>query len=117
MKKLLLAFSLASIAASPAFATGGLVCRTAGPRPIELYAVISHTAGSGIVSARLLDNGRAVPVSAAQWWLDGSELRLLLVDPNAMRRELLIKAHKNGRYYDGSVWRAAQRRWVRCREG
>ena len=56
-------------------------------------------------------------MTAPQWWLDNSELRLLLADPGAMRRELVLKAKRNGHFYDGSLWRGGQRRWVRCREG
>ena len=101
---------------NPAFATGGLLCRTAGPRPVEVAMVISHTAVSSIVSARLTDNGRAVPVSLAQSWLDSNELRLDLTDRNAMRHELRLRAKKNGATFDGSLWRSGKRRWVRCRE-
>jgi hypothetical protein len=55
-------------------------------------------------------------VKAPQWWLNNAELRLLLTDPNAMRREVIIKARRNGHVYDGSLWRGGVRRWVRCRE-
>lgn len=66
--------------------------------------------------SRLLDNGRNVPVIHPQWWLDDSELRLLLADPTATRRELILKAKRKGPGYDGSVWRNGERRWVRCVE-
>ena len=119
MKTIVLATALAAAttAASPAHATGGLVCRTAGARPIELALVISHTAVSSVVSARLTDNARGVPVQLAQSWLEPNELRVDLADPNAVRHELRLRAKKAGRYYDGSVWRSGQRRWIRCREG
>ena len=33
------------------------------------------------------------------------------------RQRIVIAVHpKNGRFYDGSIWRGGQRRWVRCRE-
>ena len=116
MKKFLFAPPLAFLAMTPAHATGGLVCRTAGARPLELALVVGHTTVSTIVSAQLLENGRRVPVSLAQSWLDPNEVRVDLTDRNAMRHELRLRAKKNGRYYDGSIWRAGQRRWVRCRE-
>jgi hypothetical protein len=116
MNKALLVLPLATLLASPAFATGGLVCRTAGARPIAVSLGFGHAAGSPLFAARLSDNGRNIPVSAPQWWLDDAELRLLLSDPNATRRELILKAKRNGRFYDGSLWRGGQRRWVRCRE-
>ncbi|MFL6751673.1 MAG: hypothetical protein ACJ8D5_03240 [Sphingomicrobium sp.] len=118
MRKVLV-FAAAALAASPAYATGGLVCRTAGPRPVEISVGFGHVAGAPLIATgtRLRDNGRNIPVSAPQWWLDNSELRLLLTDPSAMRRELVLKAQRNGLVYDGNIWRSGQRRWVRCREG
>ncbi len=103
--------------AAPAHATGGLLCRTAGARPIDLRLVISHTAVPAVVSARLIDNRRDVPVALAQSWIEPDEVRVDLVDRNAQRHELRLRARKNGRVYDGSVWRGGKRHWVRCREG
>ena len=103
--------------AAPAQATGGLVCRTAGARPIDLRLVISHTAVPAVVSARLIEYGRDVPVALAQSWLEPDDIRVDLVDRNALRHELRLRARKNGRAYDGSVWRGGKRHWVRCREG
>jgi hypothetical protein len=116
MKCAVPALTIGLLAASPAFATGGLVCRTAGSRPIEVATVVSHTAVSSIVSARLTDNGRQVPVAVAQSWLEPNEIRLDLTDRNAMRPEARLRVKRNGSVYDGSIWRLGQRRWVRCRE-
>ena len=116
MKKGLLMLSLLALAA-PAQATGGMICRTAGPKPVEVSLTVGHAAGSPVVAARLVHDGRSVAVRAVQWWADSSELRLLLVDPEATREELLLKARRSGRTYDGTVRRAGQSRWVRCREG
>lgn len=102
--------------AAPAHATGGLICRTAGPRPIQVSVGFGHVPGSPLILTQLLDNGRTVPVKSAQWWLDNSEVRLLLVGPNAMREELLLRAKRNRWTYDGSLWRSGKRHWVRCRE-
>ena len=117
MKRVPLGLLLAFFAASPAFATGGLVCRTAGAPPLQVAVVISHTAVSSVVSARLTDNRREVPVAVAQSWLEPNELRLDLTDRNAVRHELRLRAKRNGNVYDGSLWRGGKRRWVRCREG
>lgn len=106
----------AVIAAAPAQATGGLNCRTVGAKPIEINLVIGHVPGSPLAGVRLLDGGRKVPASASQWWLDKTELRLLLVAPSH-ERELLLRARRNGEHYDGSLWRGGKRSWVRCREG
>ena len=115
MKKACFLLPLLAMAA-PAHATGGMTCRTAGPKPVEVSLVIGHTAGSPLVSGRMVDNGTAIEVRAVQWWLDASELRLLLVDPDATRAEVTLKAKKNGRFYDGSLVRGGVSRWVRCRE-
>jgi hypothetical protein len=117
MARLVFAALLAVFAATPAFATGGLICRTAGAKPIDLALVVSHTAVAAVVSARLTDDGRDVPVSVAQAWLDPVDLRVDLTDRNAMRHEVRLRAKANGHFYDGSLWRGGKRHWVRCREG
>jgi hypothetical protein len=105
-----------SMIAAPAYATGGLTCRTPDPRPIELSLVISHTIVPSVVSASLREGRSNVPVRVAQSWLDRTELRLDLVDPNALRHELRLRAKRNGQTFDGSLWRNGKKRWVRCRE-
>jgi len=35
----------------------------------------------------------------------------------AQKQEMLLRATRHGRTYDGNVWRDGKRRWVRCREG
>ena len=117
MNKLLIALPLALAMATPAHATGSLACRTAGAKPIEAWLVISHTAVPSVVSARLSDNGRDVPVKVAQSWLEPNQVRLDLTDGNAARHELRLRASLNDSSYDGSLWRNGVRRWVRCREG
>jgi hypothetical protein len=116
MNKAFLLLPVLLAAAAPAHATSGMTCRTAGAKPVEVTLVIGNTTGSPLVSGRLVDNGSAIEVRAVQWWLDSSELRLLLVDPQATRAEVTIKAKKNGRFYDGSLVRAGRSQWVRCRE-
>lgn len=115
MKRLLLAL-VATAAATPAYATGGFTCRTAGADPVEVSVGFGHVPGSPLIARRLLDRGRNVPVTDAQWWLDDRELRLLLVAPQAGREEVKIRATRNGHVYDGSLWRNGMQRWVRCRE-
>ena len=119
MKSLSFALALLVLAATPAHATGGFVCRTAGANPIQVSVGFGHVPGAPLITSatRLTENGRNIPVIAPQWWLDNAELRLLLADPGAVRREAIIKARRNGQVYDGSLWRDGQRRWVRCREG
>lgn len=115
MRKIIV-FAAVNLAVGPAYATGGLVCRTAGQRPVEVSVGFGHVPGSPLILTRLLDNGRNVPVKSAQWWLDNREMRLLLIDPRARREQLVLKVKRNGFVYDGQLWRSGQRRWVRCRE-
>lgn len=119
MKKIRIAAVVSLIAATPAHATGGLICSTAGPRPATVALVISHTAVPAVVSARLDENGREVPVMTAQSWLEPSEVRVDLTDRNAMRHEARIRAtwRPKSQSYDGTLWRSGKRHWVRCREG
>ncbi len=117
MNKFLVLIPMLALAA-PAQATGGFVCRTAGPQKVEVSVGFGHAPGAPLIATatRLLDSGRNVPVIAPQWWLDNSELRILLADPGAMQREAIIKTRRKGHAYDGSLWRDGKRRWVRCRE-
>ena len=116
MNKYLTLATLLLFAATPAYATGGLICRTAGARPIEVSMGFGHVPGAPLIATRLRENGRTVPVSAAQWWLDSTEVRVLLIGPNALKEELLLRAKRNGHFFDGSLLRNGKRRWVRCRE-
>ena len=116
MKCFLIALPLMMIAAQPANATGGFICRTAGARPVELSVGFGHVPGSPLILTRLTDNGRLVPVQSAQWWLDNEQMRLLLIDPDARQQQALLMARRNGHTYDGTLWRFGKRRWVRCRE-
>ena len=119
MKRIAGIAGLALLIAAPAQTTGGLVCNTSGQRPVTLALVISHTAVPAVVSARLDEGGREVPVMTAQSWLDTDEVRVDLTDRNAMRHEARLRAtwRSRSRSYDGTLWRGGQRRWVRCREG
>ncbi len=116
MKKTLIFAALAAAGATSAQASGGLTCRTAGPLAVEVALGFGHVAGVPLVSRRLLDSGRSVPVRDAQWWLDQNEIRVLLISPGAEREEVRVHARRQGSTYDGSLWRGGQRRWVRCRE-
>jgi hypothetical protein len=119
MKRSFLALPLALLTPAPASATTGLICSTAGSPPVRVTLAISHTAVPSVVSARLTDNRREVPVVMAQSWFDRSEVRIDLVDRNAMRHEARVRAtwRSSSRSYDGTLWRNGQRRWIRCREG
>ena len=105
MKLRLLATALALTAAGPALASGGLTCRTGGARAVQVDLAYGHVFGTGLVSSRLLDGGRNIPVEHPQWWLDRNEVRLVLTGPGAIREELRLVAKRNGEFFDGSIWR------------
>ena len=102
----------------PAYATGGLSCKTADQRPIVVSLGFGHVPSAGLFLARLVDDKREIEVTVSQWWMRGPELRLALVSADATRKELILIAHWNdaAHSYDGSVWRSGRKRWVRCRE-
>ena len=118
MKRVFLIFPAMLCLAAPAQATTGLVCST-GELPIHLSMTIGHTAVPAVVSARLIDNRREVPVIIAQSWLDPNGVRVDLIDRNGMRHEARLRATWRAatRSYDGSLWRNGKHRWIRCREG
>lgn len=115
LKVSLLALPLA-IAPGTAHATAGMFCTTGGKAPIELSLVIGRVTGGPLISAGLRDNGPDVANSVAQWWLDGAEMRLLLIDPQAEREEVELRARRRGDDYVGRLTRAGRTRPVRCEE-
>lgn len=116
MNKHLLAIPLAFLATAPAYATGVMFCTTGGAKSVDLSLVISHVVAGPLVSATLTDNGAEVPTEKAQWWLDEKEMRLILIDPNAEREELVLIAKRRGDDYVGTVKRAGRSRPVHCEE-
>ena len=107
--------AIATAFSVPAHATGGMICRSAAG---EVSLTIGRTAAPAIVAARLSVNGRVVPTSLAQSWIDRSEIRIDLTDPNATRVEARLRAKRTGNVYEGALARrGATPRWVRCREG
>lgn len=102
--------------AAPAHATAGMFCTTGGTRAVDVSLVIGRVVGGPLISAGLTDNGVEVANTVAQWWLDRTELRLLLIDPQVEREELEIRARARGDRYVGTVMRNGRRRPVRCEE-
>ena len=122
----LAAAALALFAASPAFATSTLLCRstlspTDGP---QLWLVVGTGPGSGIVQARLEHGGRSFTTgqgrdapAIGQAWLDRTMLRLTIVDANAETELVRLEtSRRSGWSYLGTL-RAGGRTWrVRCSE-
>ena len=116
MRYLILATAAAILASAPAHATGGVSCKTASDPQIAIDVGFGHTAGAALFSRRLHVGDEEIAVDAPQWWLDDTELRLVLVDNQAMERLAVVHATRNGATYDGSVRYNGQQHWIRCYE-
>lgn len=104
--------------AAPASATGGLMCKTAGPTPIEIQLGFGHVPSPGLFLAKLFVDGREVRVEANQWWMQDNEVRLAMTDVANGDNVAILTAQWNdeARAYDGSIRHEGKKRWVRCRE-
>lgn len=111
----LLALSLL-ILASPAHATGGFVCTTAGKQTIEVAVGFGHVPGAPIVAQRLRVNGREIATSIPQWWFDDKEMNLVMTTPDAMESLLVMRTKRKGWNYDGQVTYRGKTHWIRCKE-
>lgn len=107
---------LLAAAATPAFATSGLHCRTQGGSGPTIDLVVGHGAGPALVAARL--GGK--PMTIAQSWIDQRHLWLDLVDANASRYEAKLRAifqpRLRGRPALGTLVRSGRTYKVRCVE-
>lgn len=112
-------------AASPALATGTILCRSTvspGDGP-TLALVVGHGEAGGVVQARVMGLGPAfvtgqgpeTPV-IAQAWLDRDTLRLDIVDANAERRILRLDTRRRGSDYFGILHHDGRTWQMRCGE-
>jgi hypothetical protein len=114
-----------SFAATPAFATGTILCRSTTSPTDGPSLALTGGRGTGIVRARLTQNGAGFTTGAgagapviAQAWVDDWQLKLDIVDANADGRiaRLDTRRRAGSSYtgiliYRGRTWR------VRCQEG
>lgn len=120
---LLAALSIAG--ASPAFATGTILCRSTlspadGP---ALALVVGHGEAVGIVQARVSGLGPSFTTGSGagapaigQSWLDRDTLRLDIVDANAERRILRLDTRRRGSGYFGLLYHEGRSWRMRCGE-
>ncbi|HEY0027289.1 MAG TPA: hypothetical protein VGC35_05420 [Allosphingosinicella sp.] len=118
MRLVLAAASIALLAASPAFATGGFTCKpVSGAGPV-LTLTVGHTAVASVISARLSDS--AAKLAVGQSWIDWRTLWLDLVDSNSVRVEARLRAtfqpKLRGRPAIGTLVRGGRTYRVRCEE-
>jgi hypothetical protein len=121
-----IAAAAALCAASPALATGTILCRstispTDGP---ALSLVVGNAPGTGILQARFaLDRirfatggGPGAPV-VGQGWVDEHSLRLDIIDANAEGRIIRLDTRRRGGTDYRGILIHAGRTWrVRCTE-
>jgi len=109
-------------AASPAFATGTILCTQPGRPGFSLYLSVATGPGPSIVSAHLTDGresfttgeGLTSPV-IAQAWLSDTELKLDIVDSNAERFVLRLAGRKSrGDIFAATMTRGGRAAPVRC---
>ena len=98
MRPFLLLAAPVLVLAAPAIATGGFDCRATDGSGIGLSGTIGHVAGSPLVAAVLVLDGRTLPTATARpqvaigrSWIDAREIRVDLVDPQATRFEAKLR--------------------------
>ena len=117
MRSLILLAALPLLALSaPASATGGFLCKTARSPEIEIAVGFGHVPGAPIVAKRLRVDGKEVPASIPQWWLNDEEMNLEMTTPDAMESLLVMRTTRKGWNYDGQVTYRGKTHWIRCKE-
>ena len=109
-------------AAIPAHASGGFDCRATDRGGPRISAVTGRGIVTPLVSARLFDGRRTLSTSGerpliaiGQSWVDAREIRLDLVDPQAMRFEARLRASATTRNRaTGTLVRGGRTHRVRC---
>ena len=109
-------------AASPAFATGTISCRST-TSPTDGPALSLVVGAGGIVQARLVEGGRSFTTGdgagapmIAQSWLDRDQLKLDILDGNADERIARLDARRAGTGYAGILILRGRQWRVRCQE-
>ena len=99
MKRALLLALPAMFAATAAFATGGFDCRTTDASNIQMSGTIGRVVGAPLIAAqlRLGDETLATTdpeprIAIARSWIDTSEIKVDLADPQAERFEAQLRA-------------------------
>ena len=112
----------ALVTTTPAFATGGFDCRATDGSGLRVSGVTGHGIVTPLVSAQLMEGRRTFSTHGArpalaigQSWIDAREIRLDLVDPQAMRFEARLRARIALRNQGaGTLLRGGRTHRVRC---
>jgi hypothetical protein len=107
------------LAASPALATSTMVCTAAGWPGMDIAIVTGTT---GVVQATISLGGEELSTvgengpKIGQAWMDGTELKLDIVDANADQRLARLLTRRRGDAYIGTLEFRGRTIRVRCTE-
>ena len=128
MRHVIPALLLASLAASPAFATGGYTCKPVSGAGPTVSLGFGHAISSPVFIARIVEGKRTLlasadpkhPLRIRQSWIDRQHLWLDLIDAQATRFEAKLRAtfqpKLRGRPAIGTLVRGGRTYRVRCEE-
>ena len=109
-------------AASPALATGTIVCTAAQWPGLDLALVVSEGVG-GVTQATISNGGEEITTGVgqeapviAQAWIDERELKVDIVDANVEARIARLNTRRHGGAYSGTLIYRGRTVQVRCEE-
>ena len=117
MKRFLLTAAVACLIATPAHATGEIICETASGPQTRISLGFGHNVVATGMWAHVEADGEWTKMEVAQSWMDGE--RLLVDLTNAAHDSLLARIDASWNdatnSFDGTLTQGDTKRWVRCR--
>ena len=114
MRNVLIAAILAATAAAtPAFATQGMVCSGKGA---SLDMLFGHAAVSSLVNAQFEVDGAVVPSAVARNWLDEKQMMIDFADPDQMELIASVRLAWHDPEWRGTLTYKGRKIAVRCEE-
>ena len=114
MRNVLIAAILAATAASPAFATQGMICSGKGGTVNMLFG---HAAVAALVNAQLEVDGAVVPSAVARNWLDEKQMMIDFADPDHMELIASVRLAWHKPEWRGTLTYKGRKIALRCEEG
>ena len=113
MRNAMLAVVIAAAAASPAFATQGMLCSGKGA---SVYMLFGHAAVSSLVKAEFEVDGTTVPSAVARNWLDEKQMMIDFADPDQMELIASVRLAWHDPEWRGTLTYKGRKIAVRCEE-
>ena len=113
MRNALVAVVIAAAAASPAFATQGMICSGKGASVNMLFG---HAAVSALVGAQFEVDGAAVPSAVARDWLDEKQIMVDFADPDQTELIASLRLAWSKAEWRGTFTHKGRKIAVRCEE-